>query len=67
MYYLPLAKHVLQNWQGAEIALSMDRTDLNDRWSLLVVGIAFKGRIIPLAFEVFSFGSTSASQQIAQA
>lgn len=65
VYYLPLAKHLLHNWQGAEIALSMDRTDLSNRLSLLVIGIAFKGRLIPLAFEVYSFGSTNTQQQIA--
>lgn len=64
VYYLPLVKHLLENWQGAEIALSMDRTDLSNLWSLLVVWRA-RGRIIPLAFELFSFGSTSADEQIA--
>ena len=35
VYYLPLVKHILDNWKGAEIALSMDRTDLNNHCSLL--------------------------------
>ena len=40
----------LANWQGVEIALVMDCTDLNDRLSLLFVGIATEQRVrLPMA------------------
>src|ERR671926_1124235 len=37
-YYRPLASQFLASWQGVELALVMDRTDLNERVSLLWVG-----------------------------
>lgn len=63
--YHPMAKQLLANWQGAEIALVMDRTDLNDRWSLLTVGVATDHRVIPLTGKLLPFGGTSAELQIA--
>lgn len=43
----------------------MDHTDLNDRWSLLTVGIATDHRVIPLTGRLLSYGSTGADIQIA--
>lgn len=63
-YYIPLVKHILDNWEGSEIALSMDRTDIKNRLSILVVGVCYKKRVIPLAWIVLPFGSTSAKMQI---
>jgi hypothetical protein len=62
--YHPMAKQLLANWQGAEIALVMDRTDLNDRWSLLTVGIATDHRVIPLSGRLLPYGGTGADIQI---
>ncbi len=51
-YYRPLVTQFLANWPGVELALVMDRTDLNDRVSLLFVGIATNQRVVLLAWEV---------------
>lgn len=63
--YHPLAKQLLANWQGEELALVMDRTDLHDRWSLLTVGVATGHRVIPLTGRLLPYGGTSAELQIA--
>ena len=63
-YYNPLIEKILVGWKGVELPLVTDRTDLNTRWSLLLLGIAFKGRVIPLAWLVLPYGSTSAMVQI---
>src|SRR6266496_3219404 len=63
-YYRPLVRQFLANWQGLEIALVMDRTDLNDRLSLLFVGIATEQRVVLLAWEVLPYGGTAADTQI---
>jgi len=64
VYYLPLLKHLLAHWQGAELTLVMDRTDLNDRWSVLQLGIAFGQRVVPCGWLLLPFGSTSAEMQL---
>lgn len=63
-YYRPLARQFLATWPGVEIALVMDRTDLNDRLSLLFVGIATEQRVVLLAWEVLPYGGTAADSQI---
>jgi hypothetical protein len=63
-YYRPLARQFLANWQAVELALVMDRTDLNERVSLLWVGIATQQRVVLLAWEVLSYGGTAAESQI---
>lgn len=64
VYYLPLVKHLFAHWQGVEVALVMDRTDLNDRWSLLVLGVALGKRALPLAWCLLPFGATPAGVQL---
>jgi len=64
-YYRPLVRQFLVAWPGVELALVMDRTDLNDRVSLLFVGIATHQRVVVLAWEVLSYGSTAADTQLA--
>ena len=49
-YYRPLASQFLATWPGVELALVMDRTDVNDRVSLLWVGIASRKRVVLLAW-----------------
>ena len=65
IYYSPIIEHILSNWDGAELALSMDRTDIENLQSILTVGLCFQKRIIPLAWLVLPFGATSAEEQIA--
>lgn len=61
--YPPLLRLVLANWDGCEIPLVMDRTDIQNRWSILSVGIAYRGRMVPLAWRLLPFGGTSAQEQ----
>jgi hypothetical protein len=63
-YYRPLVKQFLAAWSGAELALVLDRTDLNDRFSVLFVGIATHKRVVMLAWEVVPYGNTAADTQI---
>jgi hypothetical protein len=63
-YYRPLVRQFLATWPGVEIALVMDRTDLNDRLSLLFVGLATAQRVVLLAWEVLPYGGTAADTQI---
>jgi hypothetical protein len=63
-YYRPLVKQFFAAWTGAEIALVIDRTDLNERLSVLFVGIATHKRVVMLACEVVRYGSTAAATQI---
>jgi hypothetical protein len=62
--YGTLVRHLFDHWQGREVALVMDRTDLADRWSLLLLGVAYRKRLLPLAWRVLPFGGTSAEVQI---
>src|SRR5262249_51966446 len=55
-YYRPLVSQFLATWPGVELALVMDRTDLNDRLSLLFVGIAIHHRVVLLAWELLPYG-----------
>jgi hypothetical protein len=64
VYYVPLIKHLFTHWEGAEVALVMDRTDLTNRHSLLVLGVAYGKRAIPLAWCLLGFGSTTAEMQV---
>lgn len=63
--YRPLVSHLLATWPGVEVCLVLDRTDLEDRCSLLTVGLAYGHRTLPLAWQVRSFGGTGAQDQIA--
>jgi hypothetical protein len=64
VYYLPLLKHLLAHWHGAELALILDRTDRNNRWSVLKLGLAFGKRVVPCLWVLLPFGSTNAGGQL---
>ena len=57
--YEPLPPQLLAQWSNQELALVMDRTDIENRWSVLTVGLAYRKRLVPLAWEVQPFGGTS--------
>src|SRR5690349_1267388 len=63
-YYRPLVKQFLAAWSGAELALVIDRTDLNDRFSVLFVGIATHKRVVLLTWEIVPYGNTAADTQL---
>nr|HID12824.1 hypothetical protein [Anaerolineae bacterium] len=63
--YMPLVRHLFAHWSGAEVGLVMDRADIEDRWSLLMLAAAFRHRALPLAWRLLPFGATNAETQIA--
>lgn len=62
--YQALVRHLFAHWDGDEVNLVMDRTDLERRFSLLSLGVAYRKRLIPLGWHLLSFGGTSAEHQI---
>lgn len=60
-----VVRHLFAHWQGQEVALVMDRTDLGQNWSILVLGAAYRKRLLPLAWRILPFGGTSAAVQMA--
>ena len=65
-YYRPLIVQFFAHWRGAEVGLVMDRTDLNDRVSILYTGIATQQRVVLLAWDFLDYGSSDAELQIRQ-
>lgn len=63
--FAPIVRRLLAEWTGVEIPLVMDRTDLGHGCSILTVGVAYGGRVLPLAWKVMRFGGTGAEVQIA--
>ncbi len=62
--YGGVIRHLLAHWTAQEIALVMDRTDLEDRLSILMLAVAYGKRALPLAWHVLDFGGTSAELQM---
>jgi hypothetical protein len=61
--YAPLVKRLLQYWPHHEISLVMDRTDLGQTWSILMVSLAYRHRSLPLVWRVQPFGGTGQELQ----
>jgi len=53
-WYEGVARAVLATWKGWEIELIMDQTDLDDRFPLLFVALAFRKRAIPIYWRLLS-------------
>jgi hypothetical protein len=62
--YQVFVRQLFRQWTGREVCLVMDRTDLEDRWSILTLGAAYRHRLIPLAWHILPFGGTSADEQV---
>lgn len=62
--YRPVLKHLFSHWSGCEVCLVMDRTDIENRWSILSLGAAYRKRLLPLSWQIFPFGGTGAAEQI---
>ena len=56
----PWVRHPFAHWLGREVSLVMNRTDIENRWSILTLGATCRHRLFPLAWEVLPFGGTSA-------
>jgi len=62
--YRPVIRHLFSHWSGCEVSLVMDRTDIENRWSILSLGAAYRKRLLPLTWQILPFGSTSTDKQI---
>jgi hypothetical protein len=51
-WYKGIARAVLASWKGVEIELIMDQTDLDDRFHLLFIAVAFRKRAIPILWRL---------------
>lgn len=65
VHYLPLVKTLLRQWPDREVNLVMDRTDIGQEKSILMLALAFKHRALPLNWQLLPFGGTSEARQIA--
>ena len=63
-HYLPLAKELLAHWPDQEVNLVMDRTDIRQEKSILMLALAFNHRALPLIWEVLPFGGTGEELQL---
>jgi len=63
-HYLPLVRDVFAHWPDREVNLVMDRTDIGQERSILLLGAAFQHRVLPLTWRILAFGGTSAELQI---
>ncbi len=61
--YRPVLGHLFSHWRGREVCLVMDRTDIENRWSILTLGAAYRKRLLPLVWKVLPFGGTSEIEQ----
>lgn len=64
VHYLPLVKELLSYWPDREVNLVMDRTDIGQEKSILMLALAFKHRALPLRWRVLPFGGTSERLQM---
>jgi hypothetical protein len=63
-HYLPLVHNLFSYWPDREVNLVMDRTDIRQEKSILLLAAAFKHRAIPLTWRVLPFGGTGADLQV---
>lgn len=63
-HYLPLAADLLAHWPDQEINLVMDRTDIENEKSILLLALAFKHRTLPLTWRMLPFGGTGEKCQV---
>jgi hypothetical protein len=62
--YAPLGRQLFAEWSGVEVCLILDHTDIKDEVSLLLLGVAYHKRLLPLAWRVVRFGATGADDQL---
>jgi hypothetical protein len=64
-HYRPLVKELLAHWPDREVNLVMDRTDIRQEKSILMLTLAYKHRALPLNWYVLPFGGTGEELQVA--
>jgi hypothetical protein len=62
-HYFPLVRQLFANWPDREVNMIMDRTDIGQKKSILLLAVGFKYRAIPLTWRVLPFGGTNAGLQ----
>jgi hypothetical protein len=62
-HYFPLVRDLFVHWPDREVTLVMDRTDIGQEQSILLLAVAFQHRAIPLTWRVLSFGGTGETLQ----
>jgi hypothetical protein len=50
--FAPLLAWVLRGWQSSRLALALDATSLGDRFTVLSIGVVYRGEAIPVAWKV---------------
>jgi hypothetical protein len=62
-HYFPLVRRLFVGWSDREVSLLLDRTDIGQEKSILLLAAGFKHRAIPLTWRVLPFGGTGAELQ----
>jgi hypothetical protein len=50
--FAPLLGWILQGWQSTRLASALDATSLGDRFTVLSIGVVYRGQAIPVAWKV---------------
>jgi hypothetical protein len=50
--FAPLLAWILQGWQSTHLALALDATSLGDCFTVLSLGVVYRGQAIPVAWKV---------------
>ena len=50
--FAPLLAWILQGWRSTRWAVALDATSLGDRFTVLSIGIVYRGEAIPVAWKV---------------
>lgn len=58
--FVPLLRWVLTLWQGEQLALAIDVTNLSDRLHVLCISVVYRGCAIPVAWHVLPGGKKGA-------
>jgi Transposase DDE domain len=58
-FYVPLLKHLLQNWVDGDMSLVLDTSMQWDEFCLIQITLAWGGRSIPIAHTVLRHGSAT--------
>jgi hypothetical protein len=63
--YAPWLRNLLTHWPSCECCLVMDRTDIEHDASILLLGAAYRKRLLPLVWQVLPFGASGEEAQVA--
>ena len=63
--YEPWLRNLLAHWPSCACCLVLDRTDIAHDASILLLGAAYRKRLLPLVWQVLPFGASGAEAQVA--